>query len=1118
MDTARQRARRVILPVVKATALIAVALLMAALLTGLLAGPSGRAAAGRPTTAAGSALTSLTLTSVGPDGQPDAPSTQAALAAGGQYAAFQFRPAQQAAEPGPTASARGGRKFVIDGLDQPSSIYLRDLSGATTTRLSDPADGNATGPTISADGRLVGYEQGGNVYVADRQATTDDPVVRRVTGTSRDLPDEHAVACPARLGAGRVTPCGPKLSADGSTLVYPAEQTPVSPQLSVTARLDEEEGGPEGGSGQSDDAVAHRVPPGDLLDLTPYYPGEPYGSPDATALVRYRNIGVTPARISGLTVTEPPGFGSGQPFELSESTCTGVLAPRHSCSATVSYLDDDCPDSNSDAALVAGTLTTHSPVPAGQSGLELTGLCSPALTDAQRVPAGPPGATATAYRTVPLADRAVTLADRAVTLADRTATAHPAEAGCPAPPRGLALTAAPAVTSDVEDAPLIDAGPAETGRPYVIWTPVSVPAQADGSANVDFAAANGDDCGIRLVNPAKLKLADPLPAIAPPPCRQGEQLTGAGTPPTSPPPSTPTAPPAATPPTSSGTASAQTTAAGPPSVCTAYLLISPGAVAPDAAFLGTTYGSYYDLSIAPAAYVTAQGVRHVIVARRDPGGAGNFAASPSTVVSVTSQGAELPGATEPAVSADGRYVGFAAPAPIGRRGAQVASRASQVWWRDTEAAGGGQAGQPGVTTLVSCLPRRRAGPCLAAANADSPSLAGDGQQVAFATTAAVRPHNGFVVPPSGEPAAGGPESRGNPVSPDQVYVRGVTTKASVLVSGAQPFSKPNQDADETDQIGGNGSSYAPAMTEDGTTVGFVSRATDLTGARVAAGAANLYLRAAGGGRDSGAASELVSGDGASLPAGTAVGGPSVDAIGRLVTFAASGALAPGAPAGVASVYTFDRRPRLSGSPGAVGFGRVLVDSGTRAVTVTVTDTGPGPGTVTGVTATGPFLVSGDRCAGARLAAGSRCTVRVTFTPAAVGPAAGGLVVTTQDDGQPPVSGGATVSATVPTPRLTTTPGLASYGETTQVRGAWFAPGRKVKLTWSPGLGSVVATASGSGSFTAYMVIFPNDVIGPRMLRANGGAGVRASAQFLVQQGSTEPPFSSSGQPGGSPAP
>jgi Tol biopolymer transport system component len=136
-----------------------------ALLSGMMlavTAPSGSAAG----------LTSLTLTSVDPDGTPAAgPSTQAAIAADGEYATF-VSPAGAAGD----------------------AVYRRDLVNGTTTLVSDTT-GGASAPDISANGQLISYEQGGNVFVAVYGPA--GLTVHQVTGNSEDPPYARVVTCPA---------------------------------------------------------------------------------------------------------------------------------------------------------------------------------------------------------------------------------------------------------------------------------------------------------------------------------------------------------------------------------------------------------------------------------------------------------------------------------------------------------------------------------------------------------------------------------------------------------------------------------------------------------------------------------------------------------------------------------------------------------------------------------------------------------------------------------------------------------------------------------------------------------------------------------------------------------
>lgn len=1034
-------------------------------------------------TAHQASATSLTLTSVGSDGQPaNAASSQADVAADGGYAAFQSRAALHVTASVPQTG---------EGEPGVSSVYVHGLVTGKTTLLSDAASGDASAPGISADGRLVSYEQSGDIYLADRQASGSGPydskgnlVLRRVTSTPKDLPYEHVMPCPATAGnRGRITPCGPRLSAGGSTLVYPAQLTPVSPELSIAATFGEDAGARKGTTAGGFQPSALN---GDMLDFTPYFPGEGfYGNPFGVAFVTYTDTGNTPVSFSdpgGITITEPPGNGGSNVFTLGEDTCSGsILSPGGSCSVSVAFDPYACSEIYlNKLRLVSGDLVTHASTPAGQSSMEMTGFCD----DIQ-------------------AGSAIRAAQDA------------AQARCPAPPKGLALEAMPAMGSDNQGAPLADAGGTEIGRPYLVWTTMQAPPGL-GTVNVMFQPANGTDCHIRLVNPASLKLdlADPLPANAPPACFRGEPLVSATAAPVAPRPGErpPVPSPSAQPPASPGPPRGGTqrgpAPASPKLECTAYLLIAPGSVTPDSALLGIDAPTSDGPDVIPLTYLTEQGVRHVVVARRDANGAGNFAASPSTIVSVTGGGTPLPGASQPSVSADGRYVGFAAPAPAGSTGQQVAPVASQVWLHDTDKAGN-RSYQPGATTLVSCLPRLRAGPCTAAANADSPSLTGDGRQVAFATTAAIVPHNGF-------PGTGGPAAAAGQISPDQVYLRAVSAKTTVLISAppTSPGTRPQHQP-----AGGDAASFAPVVTEDGTAVGYVSLATNLTATPVPPGTMNLYLRPAAGGSTP---SELVSAAGASLPADTAVGLPSMDAHGRLATFPASAALVTGAPPEVDSVYTFERFSQLTASPTTASFGTVLIDSGTHTLSLGITDSGPGPGTVTGVRTTGPFGVSTDSCVKAVLYPGTGCTVAITFVPGKPGNTTGKLIVTTDDDEEPPVNTSVGTTATVPTPRLTASPDVASAGEVTEIHGAFFPPRQVIRLAWKPGLGAALTVTSAAGSFRANMVVFPDDIVGPRTLLANlvvvgrrhaAVATALATAAFLTQRGPAEPPFTRANAPG-----
>jgi Abnormal spindle-like microcephaly-assoc'd, ASPM-SPD-2-Hydin/WD40-like Beta Propeller Repeat len=986
------------------------------------AGPVGPVQGATPT-----ALTSTTLTSVGSDGAAAAePNARAAIAENGRYVAFQSQatlnvsasvPVTPSPSPSPSfdeAPSSGASSAPIPNW----RIYVRDQTGQTTSLLSDPGPGNATAPTISADGKLVSYlvNDGieNTVEVVNRQATGQGAfdtaanlAVKPVTGTANDLQFERIPDCPDGFGtsggAARTTPCGPKLSADGSTLVYPAQLSPVSPDLNVT-----DSGDPIPGNIVDFGVTATDVEEGSFQDV------------DYTA-TGTRPVTFTPAVTGPFTLT--------QSTESCVNCCDSpiTLAPGATCHLSVSFNPSACP-ADSASGTVTGTLQTNSDVPAGQTEVTLVVLCDQSVVDDSAVSRAPGSGD-----TVVLAQR------------------QPLAPSCPAVPHGLHLVQAPALVpgGDNAEQQLRDLGSTVVGQPYVI----EVPVQAPGGSPFLFTS---QDCGFQLVDPAGLGLAGTVPS-PPDACVQGQALAANQS-------------------------------------CNAYVLVSPGAVATDVAGLVTPDTGYPTVT-----YLTATAVSDVIVARHDTTGPGGFAASPSTVVSTDGQGNVIPDASQPSVSSTGRYVAFTAPVPSGS-GEQVGGSTS-VWRHDTDASGN-QTYHPGATIMVSCLPGGQNGSCSAAADADSPSLSGDGSLVAFATVAS----NG------------------------QVYTRDVTAGTSALAS--------------VPAAGGtaNGDSYAPALSQDGSTVAYISTATDLTGTATTAGAANLWIRDLGPG--SAAGNELASPTDASLPEGDDIALPGIDAHGGLVAFQTSQQLLSAAPTGIESIYTFERRPSLVFSPPLVSFGSVQVGSAPRTQLVTVTNTGPGPGAVTVTGAGAPFGISNDTCAAVVLYQDSTCTFTATLTPQQTGQDMAGVTVTATDDSgtslpfAEPVT--ATVTSPTPTPsvsptgsstgsptisptgsptgqpRLSVNPGVAPPGQVTQVTGSGFAAGQQVTLSWKPGLGQVSVVADKSGGFTTAMVIFPDDFTGPRVLQAADASGtVLATVNFLVQQPPMEPPFKTNPPSGGS---
>jgi hypothetical protein len=946
-----------------------------------LAAAAGAAAGGVFAGPSAPALTKTVLTSVGTGGAAaTASNARPAISASGRYVAFQSQA---------TLNVSGS---VVPPSSAPAAaatdnwrVYVRDQTGQVTSLLSNPNTGNATAPAISGTGKLVSYLFDGgienNVVVVNRQATGTGAfdtqanlAVKTVTGTPNDLRFERIPGCPSgigKAGAIRTTPCGPELSADGTTLAYPAQQNPVSPVLTVT---------------DFDDSIA-----GNVVDFATI-------SRDVFSeqQINYTLSGSQPVAFTGFTLTGPFTFGT--PFEGSGPNCApGTFQPGVMCNVVIDADSSACPaaGSNNYFTQLTGTLQTNSPVPDGQSSVTLVAFCNSSFTgDLTRVTSS---------------------------LAATRAAAAPA--ACPVPPPGLPVVQAPAPEQDNEETDLVDFGSAVIGRPYAAVVKFTMP----NGSTPDFSSP---DCGLQLVSPATIG----LPAGQPVTCTPG---TGDN-----------------------------------PQSCTADVLVTPGTVGTDVASL-ISVNPDDEFQTEVATYVSVTGISDIVIARHDKTGAGNFAASPSIVVSVDGSGTEIPDASEPSVSTSGRYVAFTASAPAGE-----AADSTAVWLHDTDAAGNGTY-HSGVTTLVSCLPGSSGGGiCSAAADADSPSISGDGSQVAFATIAAV----------------------------GQVYVRNVTAATTTLVSA------------RTTGTVANGDSYAPSMSQDASTVAYISTATNLEATATQAHAANLYVRTLASGGP--AISELATPSGASLPAGDDIALPDVDAHGGLVTFQTSQRLVPAAPPAVTSVYTFEREPALAFQPSPVSFGTLKTGNVAATLTVTVTDAGPGPGTVTTAGTTTPFGINIGACAGALLHDGGSCVLTVSLIPQHAGSETGSLTATVTDVFGSPGDFSVPITATVIVPaqpeaaRLTLNPGVAPPEQVTDVTGTGFLAGQRVTLSWNHGLGQVSVVANASGRLTAVMVIFPDDFTGPRVLHARDlSSQVLATANFLVQQPSVEPPFKASSTPG-----
>ncbi|WP_405059851.1 choice-of-anchor D domain-containing protein [Kribbella sp. NBC_01505] len=385
--------------------------------------------------------------------------------------------------------------------------------------------------------------------------------------------------------------------------------------------------------------------------------------------------------------------------------------------------------------------------------------------------------------------------------------------------------------------------------------------------------------------------------------------------------------------------------------CTAIVGYRPSDVDPASAFL-TTRGP---ADPKPFRFV-GTGTRDVVLTRTDTAGDGTFAGAPE-IVSKDAGGAVVPG-YQPSISANGRYVAF-----VGVYGATL-----QVFRRDRTA---------GATILASQLADGNAGSDFA----QYPSLSASGDRVAFETEG--------VSPPELRAAKAKPKARAadEPAPhPSRIWVRDLSAQKSVLVSSAA--GKPGED--------GDGWSHEPAISDDGTTVGFSSNASDLVEQPTNEND-GVYVRYVDPDFAGAAASErftervslneegLVPEDGSSHT-------PALSADGAFTAFESRSDLVAGAEDEERSdIFVRRRLAQLVATPASADFGAVQVGKSSSAREMVVKNIGYGPAAAGPTAVAAPFGAGSNVCA-QTLYRGQSCTVDARFAPTAAGPVTGTLTL------------------------------------------------------------------------------------------------------------------------------
>lgn len=337
---------------------------------------------------------------------------------------------------------------------------------------------------------------------------------------------------------------------------------------------------------------------------------------------------------------------------------------------------------------------------------------------------------------------------------------------------------------------------------------------------------------------------------------------------------------------------------------------------------------------------------------------------------------EYVGHAEPSLSADGNVLALTTDARVGADG--------EVVWSTGEEPGGRARSDVAVWTrlLPEDLPRVVSASPSGNGRADQPALAADGRSVAFRSTAPDLV-SAVALPPATDQGSG----------LSQVYVARLADGLERLIDEISIVSA-RRDGDG-ELVAGSGESGQPAITGDGRSVVFVTRANQLV-----AGRGSLSDRIDDGelvlaDLDSGSLRRLVvRSDGAS-PAARASSSPQIGPSGRVVVFdtGAAAQLVDGGDAIVGrQVALVTMTPSLS-LP-ALDMGTVPVNWPSPEWYVTLTNEGPGAFVPAEITVPDPAVsITGGTCVPlVPVPAGGSCTVTVVFTPIAEGPARSTLTI------------------------------------------------------------------------------------------------------------------------------
>lgn len=147
------------------------------------------------------------------------------------------------------------------------------------------------------------------------------------------------------------------------------------------------------------------------------------------------------------------------------------------------------------------------------------------------------------------------------------------------------------------------------------------------------------------------------------------------------------------------------------------------------------------------------------------------------------------------------------------------------------------------------------------------------------------------------------------------------------------------------------------------------------------------------------------------------------------------------------------------------------------------------------------------CALPDLTPGASTVVRVVLSPnkATTGQVTGVLTTTGTDADENDNT--ARQRLRILQPRIVAVPEIGKPGFVTSVRGEDFPPGVPVRFAWKPGITAAAAPTVplANGTFTGQLLILAKDQTGPRVITARGPGFSPVKTDFLVVNGSVQPP-------------